>query len=125
MPARIRPHVVEPAATRVVLVLEPDADVRELLRLRLLQLGYEPLTAVVPDMPEPGVILVEPACELLRAEATRVRREWPQAAIVCLSIYAPEYELEPEGTVAYLIKPALDGSLGRALAQAYGSGEKR
>ena len=123
--------VAATAAPLRVLVLEPDADVRDLLVASLLRQGYEPILKLEGEGLPPDVILLEPSSRRARSDAEHARRLHPGLRIVCLSIYPREAALEPAGTAAYLVKPTVNGVLGRAIASALDAapdqvtGEKR
>ena len=114
-----------------VLVLEPDPDVRGLLVASLLRQRYEPTLKLEAGGRPPDVILLEPSNREPRADAEHAWRLHPGLKIVCLSIYPRERALEPAGTASYVVKPTVNGLLGRAIASALGAapdqlaGEKR
>ncbi len=95
-----------------VLIAECDTDIRELLEMTVQRLGYVPVD--VGDDCDVDAVLLEPACESGRAVLERFGDEAPP--IVCLSIYPREHGLEPETSVAYLMKPASSTQIARALA---------
>jgi CheY-like chemotaxis protein len=92
-----------------VLIAEPDVYVRELLETTVERLGY---TVADAD----GVVdavLLEPAYEAGRSAVAELGSDGPP--VVCLSIYPREDGLEPESSVAYLVKPASQAAIGDAL----------
>jgi hypothetical protein len=100
------------------LIVEPHAEVRELLERVIVRLGHEavPSQPGELDLKEIDACLLEPAATCGDA----VTRMLAAAAVptVCVSIWPPSDELQELEPVAYLLKPFSLGDLERALLDA-------
>jgi DNA-binding response OmpR family regulator len=91
-----------------VLILEPDAEVRELIRRVVSRLGHEPLAPARMPAHIPAAldaVVLEPAWEPALELARRLREGDPKLPVVFESIepWTPEFEsLRP---LRYLVKP--------------------
>jgi CheY-like chemotaxis protein len=85
-----------------ICVLEPDADVRQLIVRILQEAGWE----ITTDASSAEAVVVDPAYAELFEQARALKRQRPQLHVVCLSIAPAEphvlQALEPD---AYLHKP--------------------
>jgi hypothetical protein len=101
--------------TRRVLIAEPDADVRKLLELTVVRLGYEPVAGSEPA----GVdaVLLEPGSNVGHSVLRRLGDDAPP--VICLSIYPREHGLEPAQSVAYLMKPATAADIADVLRDVF------
>ncbi len=106
---------------RTILILEPDPDLRELLRLSLETIGYAPLLAdsLEGDLPDAELLLVEPQWQPALAAARRLRESRPDLPIVCASVRPVTAAAESLGPAQVLLKPFLLGELYRALVIAF------
>ena len=99
-----------------ILTLEPNPDVRELLRRIVSRLGHEPLLladgAAAADV---DAVIVEPASEKRLSTAAKLREQRPDVPIICASVE----ELSRAGLAlrpaAYLEKPFASRALQDAL----------
>jgi hypothetical protein len=119
----LKAPVFLPAPTTIgtvarILILEPHAEVRELLERVIARLGHDPV-AVRPgelDLASVDACVLEPAAsgggELARAMADA------SVPTVLVSIWPPSRELEELEPVAYLLKPFVLADLERALVDA-------
>ena len=98
-----------------ILIIEPHAEVRELLARVVTRLGHEAVETVDGDRGASGIdaALVEPAArgslELLR------ELYWARIPIVCVSIYPATADVLSLGPVEYLLKPFALTALERAV----------
>jgi CheY-like chemotaxis protein len=99
-----------------LVVLEPDADVRELLLHYLRQLGHEPIDPAADEPPD--AVIVEPGDPAALRAARAVLADAPETRVVCVSVYPRSVAATAlEAASAYLTKPvrlpdlrtALDG----------------
>ena len=99
----------------VVLVLDPDPDVRGLFGRLVRRLGHKPIFEP-PSNDETGVdvVLLEPAWAAARARLEAVREQQPNVYVVCASIY-PREEATSLGADAFIPKPISNGAIERAL----------
>ena len=86
-----------------VLILEPNADVRELFSHVVTRMGHDPVLSVGDRLP--AAIVLEPASRphLLRALAVLQRRS--DVPVVCVSTDGPNAEVRELQPVAFLEKP--------------------
>lgn len=105
-----------------VLVVEPDAEIRELFSNMLTRLGHDPLAAD-PDrgtLPDCDVVLLEPAWELGTALVRSLLRDRPSLPVVAASIFPPHRLAEVDVTpVSHLTKPFTLVQLSEAIAGAF------
>ena len=107
-----------------ILICEPHAEVRELLRHVVVRLGHEPVYSGsnAPREDDVDAVLLEPAHAPSLDAASRLRLKRPDLPIVCTSIHPPDGGLGPLDPFAYLLKPfaleELENIIRRALAQA-------
>lgn len=103
-----------------ILVVEPHAEVRELLERVVRRLGNEPVRAPAAGggVPAADAAIVEPAFP--GAEALLRALRHAGVPTVCVSIYPPSSEVQRLQPVAYLLKPftlaGLEGALEAALS---------
>jgi len=108
----------------VVLILEPQTELRELFTKVAARLGHQAVTAVALEGPEPpaDVILLEPDGARGLAAARELHARFPEIPVVCASTLPPTTELRRElSPVAYLTKPFPLRTLEHALADAFAS----
>jgi CheY-like chemotaxis protein len=104
-----------------VLICEPHAEVRELLRRIVVRLGHEPVLEDAELAPV-DAILLEPshAPSVERAQAFRaVNGDTP---IVCASIELPDAGSRRLAPIAYLVKPFALPDLQHAISRALSNG---
>jgi hypothetical protein len=102
-----------------VLIAEPNADVRSLLELTVSRLGYEAVPAEEEHLHEDiDAVILEPGCVVGRSLVRRFGDDAPP--VICLSIYPREQGLEPDASVAYLVKPSSTAAIGDALRAVFG-----
>jgi hypothetical protein len=102
-----------------ILILEPHADVRDLIAHVVEHVGHEPV------LDEHGTehvdaMLLEPASPSLRAVARRVLETRPQTTVVCVSIGPPSTVSTSLAPAVHVLKPFSLGELKQALADALG-----
>jgi CheY-like chemotaxis protein len=101
-----------------ILIVEPHAEVRELLERVIVRLGHEAVPSQPGELDLRGIdaCVLEPAA----SSGDEVARALARAAVptVCVSIWPPSDELEELEPVAYLLKPFSLGDLERALLDA-------
>lgn len=105
-----------------ILILEPHAEVRDLLERIVRRLGHEPvLDTGSLDVETIGVdvVLAEPAGQGT-LERIRTVAAATGASVVCVSIYPPSEGVSALKPVAYLLKPFSLIELERALLTALG-----
>jgi CheY-like chemotaxis protein len=104
-----------------ILILEPQAEVRELWSRVAARLGHESV-AEVPPNPEAApvdVIVLEPDGTRELATARALHQRFPEIPVVCASIVPPTPELRRElSPRVFLTKPFPLAALERALADA-------
>jgi CheY-like chemotaxis protein len=106
----------------VVLILEPQTELRELFTRVASRLGHRAVTTIGPEAPEPpvDVILLEPDGAPGLAAARALHAHFPEIPVVCASTLPPTTELRRElSPVAYLTKPFPLRALEHALANAF------
>ena len=101
-----------------VLIVEPHEDVRRLLELSMVRLGFEPVAPADCGPGDVDAVVLEPSWSQGHTILRRLGDDLPP--VVCLSIYPREAGYAPPESVAYLIKPASLGQLGDALHAACG-----
>jgi hypothetical protein len=106
------------AAVGCVLVLEPDPEVRELIRLVATRLGIEAVTEVPTPAVSVDAVVLEPESFRSLLTAQVLRERFPALPIICASIAPPGPKLEELSPVAYLQKPFLLHELQQALTRA-------
>jgi len=88
------------------LIIEPHADIRRLYAAVVRGLGHEAIFFDGVSMGEPDVILVEPADPESFELAHQLHHDFPDAPIVCASIYERNLlETRALQPVTYLLKP--------------------
>ena len=90
-----------------ILIVEPHAEVRDLLVRIVARLGHESVSyagAAAHDLADIDVVLLEPAA-LDGLEAARAARAASGAAVVCVSIYPASEEARALDPVTHLMKP--------------------
>jgi hypothetical protein len=100
------------------LIVEPHAEVRELLERVVGRLGHEAVSARAGalDLSSVDACVLEPAATSGDEAAHALARAG--IPTVCVSIWPPSDELQELQPVAYLLKPFLLGDLERALIDA-------
>jgi CheY-like chemotaxis protein len=102
---------------RRILIVEPNVEVRSLLELTVRRLGYEVVDPASECMhANVDAIILEPACAVGRSVVDSVDSDVP---VICLSIYPREDGLEPDSSVAYLVKPSSITAIRDALAAVF------
>lgn len=104
-----------------ILIVEPYAEIRELLARVVAGLGLEPVLVEgqgATDLSEVGAVLLEPGAPGGVDLARRLRSRAPRLPIVCVSIYPPTSEVVALEPVAYLLKPFSLSALQTAIAKA-------
>jgi DNA-binding response OmpR family regulator len=105
-----------------ICVLEPDADVRQLIVRILEEAGWD----VTTDAASAEAVVVDPAYAELFEQVRALKQQRPQLHVVCLSIAPPEphvlHALEPD---AYLHKPFQRAQLIAALGAVAQSRSRR
>lgn len=104
-----------------IYILEPEAEVRELLVRVADRLGHEGLeleAAGIPEVTEGDVLVVEPSDPPSLATALAVHKRVPDARIICVSVYSGIPEAEALAPFAYVVKPFRLEELERALREA-------
>jgi hypothetical protein len=106
------------AAVGCVLVLEPQPEIRELVRLVARRLGRDAVT----DIPTPAlsvdVVVVEPESFRSLLAAQVLRERFPELPIICASIAPPTAKTAELRPAAFLQKPFTLGDLERELTRA-------
>jgi DNA-binding NtrC family response regulator len=106
-----------------IYILEPEADVRELLVRVADRLGHaarEYDDAAAEEI-EPGdVLVVEPSDPASLSTTKELRERIPQLRIVCVSTYSGLPEAEALGPCSYVVKPFHLEELEEALRDAAG-----
>lgn len=127
-------HVEGPArvgvarATGRVLIVEPDADIRELLVERCRRFGLEPVADGLDEqgrLPEADLIVAEPASPRTQAVLAAHRAQQSRIPIVFVSIYPPANGVLRSSAVAYLVLPCSSEDFERALSKALSRGAAR
>jgi CheY-like chemotaxis protein len=106
----------------LILILEPQPELRELFSRVASRLGHGIVTEVGSNAPEPpvDVILLEPAGARGLAAARALHERFPEIPVVCASTLPPTSELRRKlSPVAYLTKPFSLRDLEDALADAF------
>ena len=102
-----------------VLIVDPDPATRSLFELLLMRLGHRPIgQRELSEGEEPDLLLLEPASELGVRLARRVREQFPQIPVLCVSIDGPSEESRLLTPVAHVMKPFRRSQLEAALALA-------
>ncbi|MGD0713944.1 MAG: hypothetical protein ABSB24_07125 [Gaiellaceae bacterium] len=101
-----------------ILIVEPHEDVRKLLELSMLRLGYEPVMPVDSGFGDVDAVVLEPSWSYGRTLLRQLGDDVPP--VVCLSVYPREAGLAPPESVAYLVKPVSLAKLGDALRSVCG-----
>jgi CheY-like chemotaxis protein len=105
-----------------ILILEPDADVRQLLGRALEALRYSPVIASPPqieEMLDVDMLLVEPNWQPALDAAQRFRARRPGVPIVCASVRPLTDEAKALRPAEVLLKPFLLAELQRAVMSAF------
>jgi CheY-like chemotaxis protein len=107
-----------------ILIIEPHAEVRDLLARIVVRMGHEPVPSLgsgEDDLSGIDVVLLEPAAweGVDTARAARAKG----ARIVGVSIFPASEEARALEPVAYLLKPFSLADLERAIAAAVAAGE--
>ena len=106
-----------------VLIVEPAAELSELLSLVVARAGHEPLAYVGAPSSLPrdvDAVLVEPDARGALALVRRLRASRPHLPIVCLSMELPTPEAAALEPVAFLDKPFAIKDVDAALEVALG-----
>jgi hypothetical protein len=98
----------------MIVICEPDPEVRELLGLVVVRLGRE-ATSELNGTKDVEALLVEPADATSVERALVVRAACPDVPVVCLSIEPPTAGSRRFEPVAHLLKPFALPELERAL----------
>lgn len=101
-----------------ILIVEPHDDVRKLLELSVLRLGYEPVMPTDSRIDDLDAVVLEPSWPYGRTLLGQLGADVPP--VVCLSVYPQEAGLAPPESVAYLVKPVSLARLGDALRSVCG-----
>ncbi|HEU5264473.1 MAG TPA: hypothetical protein VFU34_07525 [Gaiellaceae bacterium] len=102
-----------------ILVCEPQAEVRELLRHVVERLGHEPVfPEKLAGAEDVDVVLLEPADPVALSTATSLLRRRPGLPVVCASIHPDSAETAGLRPLASLVKPFGLSELERALTAA-------
>jgi DNA-binding NtrC family response regulator len=104
-----------------IYILEPEADVRELLVRVADRLGHEGReleAAAIPEVSEGDVLVVEPSDPPSLASALAVHERVPNVRIICVSVYSSLPEAAELAPFAYVVKPFRLEELERALREA-------
>ena len=100
-----------------ILILEPEAELRELFAHVARRLGHETVTDAGSEPVD--VVLVEPENARTFAAARDMHERFPEVPVICASIRSASYsvrrELEPKRC---LLKPFAVAELERALTDA-------
>ncbi|HLB19514.1 MAG TPA: response regulator [Gaiellaceae bacterium] len=98
------------------LIIEPHADIRRLYAAVIRGMGHEPILFDGVSTGVPDVILVEPADPESFEVARQFHHDYPDAPIVCASIYERSLlETRALQSVTYLLKPFVLVELTEAL----------
>ena len=101
-----------------VLVLEPDPEVRELIRLVVNRLGLDAVTDVPTPAVSIDVVVLEPESFRAFLTAQVLRERFPTLPIVCASIAPPGPKASELRPSAYVQKPFVLDELKQALRNA-------
>jgi len=104
-----------------ILILEPQPDIRELVRRVAVRLGHEAVMHVPSqdlEDPEIDAVVVEPEGYRALTLAQQLRDRSPDLPIICASIAPPNDRTRELRPVAHLQKPFTLEELQRALAAA-------
>lgn len=100
-----------------VLILEPEAEVRDLAGRVARRLGHESVTDAGTEPVD--VVLVEPESPRALAAARDVHERFPDVPVICASIASPSHDVRSElAPHRYLLKPFAVTELERALSDA-------
>jgi CheY-like chemotaxis protein len=114
-----------PRATRRVLIVQPNDDVRELIAEHCRRIGVEPLVASGKchgELADIDAIVADPASPAAQRLLATLDRERRTPPIVFASIYPPAGRLVDSPAVAYLVLPCPWERFERALATALAAG---
>jgi DNA-binding NtrC family response regulator len=101
-----------------VLVLEPDPEVRELIRLVVNRLGLDAVTEVPTPSVSIDIVVLEPESFRAFLTAQVLRERFPAVPIVCASIAPPGPKTSELRPFAYVQKPFVLDELQQALRRA-------
>jgi hypothetical protein len=102
-----------------ILILEPHADVRDLIAHVVEDAGHEPVLDENGGL-QVDAMLLEPASPILRRTARKVLESRPETALVCVSIDPPNTASSSLRPAVHVLKPFSLGELKQALADALG-----
>ena len=108
-----------------ILILEPNAEIRELFCRLVVSLGHEAVVRddlVADDASSIDLVLLEPADHERLAFAAALHARRPELPLVCASIYPRIPAASALDPAAYLTKPVSLAQLSRALDDASAPG---
>jgi CheY-like chemotaxis protein len=98
-----------------ILILEPQPDIRELVRRVAARLGHQTLIELSPEHPEVDAVVVEPESYRALKVAQELRERSPELPIICASIAPPNDTTRALRPAAHLQKPFTLEELQRVL----------
>lgn len=101
-----------------ILILEPQPEIRELVRRVAARLGHEAVTEVPLQQPEIDAVVVEPEGYRGLTLAQQLRDRSSDLPIICTSIAPPNDRTRDLHPVAHLQKPFTLEELQRVLSDA-------
>jgi CheY-like chemotaxis protein len=101
-----------------ILILEPQPEIRELVRRVAARLGHETVLEIPSEQPEIDAVVVEPESYRALTVAQQLRESSQELPIICASIAPPNDRTRKLRPVAHLQKPFTLGELQRVLAAA-------
>jgi CheY-like chemotaxis protein len=99
-----------------VLILEPDAELRDLFAHIIGRLGHEAVGA--SNGTRLDLVLLEPVSDEDLAVARALRREQPELPVICASTISADGRVAELSPVSYLLKPFSPAELSRAIDRA-------